>query len=353
MKRFSILIPMTLVALALTALLPSGLAAQDDPAPAAAPEGSPASPQIDETKTPWLKGVTIPNKPDHPSPVLKAEILMANGSPIPATLSEDVGVLMMVDTDIFAEKPPTEWNGQSLPNAQWAGQPSVRWFFDDVAKNQSTLASCSEQLPSNQMKVTPLNPCRKGGVTVTLARPMTYEESPGKVRRVFANSSTALNVRVTDITPPTSGLELSVGDQKGTFWAAENPPHKHPLPKMADVYLKGPLFSPTGQDEQVVVPGIELGDKMILTPDQGQLRLPKTGELKIQLALQDNEEVDAKSVTCGLCELADGKPVPVAGATGPTIDLAKVKLPAQPYIFIEAKDLTGNRQVLCIPVTVK
>jgi len=226
----------------------SGEACQDDEEapPIAATEGGGPPPKIDEQKTPWLKGVTIPTTPAHPSPLLKAEILMGDGSPIPASLTEDVAVLMMVSSDIFAEKPPESWQGKALPNAVWTGQASVRWFFDDSAKNESTMASCSEQLPGNQMKVTPLNPSRSGGVTVTLARPMKYEETPGRFRTVFANSSQGLNVRILDITPPTCGLEITCGTSQGTFWTVENPPHKFPLPKAADVCMR--VFCSTQQD---------------------------------------------------------------------------------------------------------
>lgn len=357
MKPFIPVLFALLFAIALNVLLPVGAVGQtadddtDEPE-TSAPVGETA-PGIDLDKTPWLKGVNIPPRPSYPAPVLPAEIVMADGKPVPATLTEDVTVLMAVDSEIFGERPPQEWNGQALPNAAWAGPAAVNWFFDDIGRNQSTMASCSEPLPANQMKVTPLDPTRLGGVTVSIARPLTYEESPGKIRKVFANASRGLNVRVTDITPPTCGLEITVGKQTGTFWCAENPPHGYPLPKKADVYLKGPLCSAAGEDEQVVVSDLELGAKMVLTAEQGAVRLPRTGEAKIKVILQDNDEVDGKTVRTGLCELVDGAPVPVPGTTGDSFDLSKIKLPAHPYLFVDATDLSGNRQVLCVPVLVK
>ncbi len=181
----------------LLVLLPAGSVGQttdddDDTSEAAAPAGE-TGPGIDVEKTPWLKGVNIPTKPSFPAPVLPAEITMADGTPVPTTLTEDVTVLMAVDSEIFGEKAPQEWNGQTLAKAAWAGPAAVTWFFDDIGRNQSTLASCSDPLPANQMKVTPLNPARLGGVTVSIARPMTFEETPGKTRKVFANASRGLN----------------------------------------------------------------------------------------------------------------------------------------------------------------
>ena len=113
------------------------------------------------------------------------------------------------------------------------------------------------------------------------------------------------------------------------------------------------MFNAAGQDEQAVATGLELGANMIVTPEQGKLLLPKNGVAKIKVMLQDNDKVDEKSLKFGLCEIAAGKIAPFGQSNPATIDLGKVKLPANSSIYVEAKDVSGNHQILCVPVVVK
>jgi hypothetical protein len=322
----------------------SVLLAQDTPAPAAAPQES-------TTTTPWLEGVTIPNKPAGPAPVFPVSIAMADGTPFPASFSEDIPILVVAYSDIFGEKAPDTWGGLTLANSQWTGQTSVTWFFDEVEKNKSTLASCEEVLPLNQMKVTPLDPTKKGAVTVTVSRPFKYEIAPGNYRTIFANGGKGMNVRVNDITPPVCGLEWSVEGKEGAVWTTEAPPHG-PLPKMSEVNAQGTLFSEKGENQNQVVAKMELGPNMILTSDQCQLFLPKNKEITVKMILQDNDQIDDKTVRCGVCEVNGTQIVPAGPENAAVLKLEAKWLPAKPYFYIEAKDRSGNHQRVCVPMKV-
>jgi len=313
---------------------------------------SPA-PTIDTGKTPWLEGVTIPNKPLDISPVVSADIAGENGNPFPATLTEDLPVLLTAISDIFAEKPPSSWKGTELQDAEWTGMPSVRWFFEDVRKNQSTLASVAEELPETQMKVTPLDPTLSGAVTITIARPMKYRTGPDSFKRTFVNASRSLCTVVSDITPPVCGLEIVAGGDSGMVYPVESPLHKHPLPKLANLICRGTLFGITGSDEHVTIEGIELGKRMIVPAERAALLLDKNAVITLKPLLQDNQQVDEKSVKFGISNGAGGAPALVGPANPAELNLAEIKLPERPYLFIEAADIAGNIQILYIPLKIK
>jgi hypothetical protein len=277
----------------------------------------------------------------------------ADGSPLPATLSEDIPILVTAQSEIFGEKPPTSWQDQPLNNPSWTGQTSIHWFFDDVGKNKSTIASCEEMLPSNQMKVTPLDPCLRGAVSVYVSRPFKYEATPGQFKTIFANGGHSVQLKVTDITPPTCGFEVSSAKKKGTIWTVEFPANKYPLPKSAQVFLRGNAFSADGSEVDKQIPGLELGPSMILDPTQCQLHFAKDAEISLKVVLQDNDKVDEKSLRFGLCEVANGQVVPIGDTNSPTIKPASLKIPEKPHLFIEAKDPSGNHQLLCVPVSFK
>jgi|GEM_PF-641037 len=316
-------------------------------------QGDKSASKIDPEKTPWLQGVTLPPVPVGPAPIYTVDISGVNGSPLPATLSEDIPIYLSAQSEIFGNTPPGSWKDQHLTNVEWSGATSIHWFFDDVRQNKSMLASCEENLPMNQMKVTPLDPCSKGAVSVFLSRPFKYEEKPGQLKTIFANGSKALHVKVTDITPPTCGLEVTSDGGKGIVWAVETPANKYPLPKTADVHFKGTVFSQAGTEVDSRVAGIELGTKMVLAADQCNLFLSKDKEINLKVVLQDNDRVDENSVKYGICEVVNNQPVLVGEANPTTIKPKSLKLPEKPYFFIEAMDPSGNHQVMCVPVTFK
>jgi len=310
-------------------------------------------PVIDTSKTPWLEGVNIPTKPPHVSPLVPVDIAGEGGNPVPATISEDIPILLTANSEIFGEKPPASWNGTDLPDAEWTGRASVRWFFDDVTKNRSTLASVSDELPENQVKVIPLDPTTSGAVTITIARPMKYRIAADRFTTTFVNASRSLSTIVTDITPPVCGLEISAGGESGTVYPVENPSHQYPLPKHADVICRGKLFGVAGDDESVTVEGIELGARMVVPPERAAVHLAKDAVVTFKPLLHDNLQVDEKTVRFGLCAGTGEKPA-LVGQENPTeLKLAEVKLPEKPFLFIEAADLAGNRQVLYIPMQIK
>jgi len=341
MKRFTLL---AVVLVALMVIPAPGLFAEEEGGP------EPSAPKIDEEKTPWLKGVTIPPFPPNVSPVIPAKIYGPDGGPIPATMSEDIPVLFTVDSEIFAEKPPTEFKGTQLLNGAWDGTPSVRWFFADIGKHRSTLASCTEILPKNQMKIMPLDPCPFGGISVTLARPMKYEYSPGRFRRAYVNSSIGANLAVTDITPPTCGIEIKGTTRQGSFWSVENPPNG-PAPKGADAFLRGSFLTQDGQDLEIVVRGLQL-DHMVVPGNQATILLPKDEELEIRLVLLDNDKVDEKTIHYGISDGAGDEPLPVGPVNPDRLKLSDLKLPEKAFFFIDSKDVSGNRQIFFVPVKV-
>ena len=48
-----------------------------------------AADKIDETKTPWLKGVTLDKVPNYITPVLPLKFYLKNGEKIPKVITED------------------------------------------------------------------------------------------------------------------------------------------------------------------------------------------------------------------------------------------------------------------------
>lgn len=321
--------------------------------PAQEPTAGAQAPAIDTAKTPWLEGVTIPTQPPHVSPLVPVDIAGENGGPVPATISEDIPILLTANSDVFAEKPPASWKGTDLPDAEWTGRPSVRWFFEDVGKNRSTLASATEDLAENQMKVVPLDPTLSGAVTITIARPMKYRIAPDRFRTTFVNASRSLSTVVTDITPPVCGLEIIVDGVTGTVYPVENPPHKHPLPKLSDVICRGKLFGLAGDDESVTIEGLELGTQMIVPADRAALQLSKGAVIGMKTLLQDNQQVDEKSVRFGISNGTGEKPALVGPENPAELKLAELPVPEKPFLFIEASDIAGNRQVLYIPIKIK
>jgi len=304
---------------------------------------------------PWLEGVTIGPHPTELSPVLPMKIYMENGEAIPATLTEDVPVTLVADTAIFAPEPPIEANGEVIPNPKWIRNAAVSWFFIDWETNKNTSASTSQQLALNQMVVTPLKPTGKGAITCHIGRKMRYDlPEPGKTKGTFANSSVAKDVRVLDITPPTCGLEISVKDgQSGTFWVAENPPNKYPLPKLADVYFSGALVKESDPDEIITVQGLELGLGMVVALEQAAINVPADAVLSIRVNGEDNYKLDSSKLKYGICSGAGGEPTPVSAINATEIALADLKIPEHPYLYIDASDTTGNRQVLFVPLKIK
>lgn len=309
-----------------------------------------AAPAIDEAKTPWLKGVSISPTPAFPAPVVQVELLTGDGGALPATMSEDVPVLLTVQSPVFDANPPAEWEGQPLANAQWAGQCSVNWFFEDLGKNKSTQASCSEPLPLNQMRVTPLDPTNQGAVTVYVSRPMRYETEPGRFRQIYVTGGRGVQSRVTDVTPPLCGLEITAGKGKATVFAVEAPAHAAPGQKTVEVVGKGTLLDQRNAERDLSLAGIELGPNGLVPGSNLTVYLPLTGKIKLQPIATDNDKIEDGSIRFGLCSYANGNVEPVGEPGVEEIDPAKLKIPSPAWLFIEAKDPSNNLGRLILPV---
>ncbi|NLF95708.1 MAG: hypothetical protein GX569_03155 [Candidatus Riflebacteria bacterium] len=304
---------------------------------------------------PWLEGINMPPHPEDLSPVLPLKIFMENGEVIPATLTEDVPITLVADTAIFDAEPPAEYNGTEIPNAKWSRNAAVSWFFIDWEKNKNVAASSTQQMALNQMVVTPLNPTGKGAITCHIGRKIRYTDPvTGKTRGTFANASVGHEARVIDITPPTCGLEIMVeGGRSGTFWVAENPPNKYPLPKMADVYFSGALVNEADPGAITTVQGVELGVAMVVKPEQAALNVPAGSVLKIKVNGEDNYKLDTAKLKYGICKNSSGEPIPVSAINASEIALADLELPEDPYLYVDASDVSGNRQVLYVPLKIR
>ncbi|HNX75153.1 MAG TPA: hypothetical protein PLM07_03825 [Candidatus Rifleibacterium sp.] len=315
--------------------------------------GAPAPAPVNLEKTPWLKGVEISPYPVDISPVIPLKIYAENSEPIPATMTEDVPLTVIAETSVFDEAPPAEYKGQAIPNPRWEENPAISWFFIDWEKNKNHMASVSEPLAANQMVIIPTTPTGKGAITCHIARKMRYDlEEPGRTKSTYANSSGAKDVRVLDITPPLCGLEISIENgPSGACWPVENPPDKYPLPKQADVYLSGALFNAADQD--ILIPGLELGSNMVVAAEQGSLNVSPKDKLHIKVIGGDNYKLDNAKLKFGLCNGAGGEPAPASPVNEEILDLGKLKLPETPFLYLDATDVAGNRQVMFIPVKIK
>ncbi len=313
-----------------------------------APQGAP-----DLEKAPWLKGVEISPYPVDISPVIPLKIYSPDGEPLPATMTEDVPFMVVADSAIFDVAPPSEYKGQEIPNPRWVEKPAISWFVIDWEKNVNSHAETQEILPLNQMVIVPTTPTGRAAITCHIGRRMRYDlPEPGRTKETFANSSGAKDVRVLDITPPECGLEISVKDgDSGAFWPVENPPNKYPLPKLADVYLSGALFG--AADKDILLQGLELGDNMVVAPEMGKVSLKANDVITLRVIGSDNYKLDNAKIKFGISNGAGGQPNPVGPVGESVIELEKLNLPEDPYLYIDATDTSGNRQVLFVPINIK
>ncbi len=303
-------------------------------------------------KTPWLEGVDLSPYPTDLTPTLPLAIYLENGDPIPATVTEDIPLILIADTTIFDKEPPTHANGQEIPNPRWDALTSVSWYFIDWEKNVNFIASVTPGLAANQMMVIPTTPTGRGAVTCHMARRLRYDApEPGRSKVSYANSSGGSDVRVLDITPPLCGLEITVeGGAAGSFWPVEFPPDKYPLPKFANIYFTGGLFG--AADKEIVVEGIELGANMVVDAKRVAVKVALDAKLNVRVIGGDNYKLDNTKLKYGVCSAAGGEPIPVGPINEEVIDLSTYELPDTTYLFIDATDTTGNRQVMFVPLIV-
>ncbi|MBF0405859.1 MAG: hypothetical protein HQM10_00780 [Candidatus Riflebacteria bacterium] len=301
----------------------------------------------------WLDGVTIPPKPSFPTPQYDLQVSLSDGNPVPATLSEDVGIVFTVNSEIFGENPPSTFDGSPLPSAEWAGKTSVKWYFEDITKNKSTPASSEYALQPNQMLIKPKDPTFQGAVSVFLSRPLRYEEYPGKFRRIFATAAKSSLTKITDITPPCPGMEITLeGAKEGRLWSAEEPPDKFPLPKTVDMFFSGSIFSEKEPETVKTISGLQLGEKMIIPEAEIVVNIKMENLITLKPVVSDNQQINEKTLKCGLCSLDSGEPSIVLENLPEKFPAEKVLAIKKPAFFVEVADVSGNKSSLYVAIRV-
>lgn len=314
--------------------------------------GAPLTEAIDETATPWLKGVEISPYPTDITPVLPMSFYLDDGSAIPATLTEDIPFMVTAESAIFDEAPPAADNGAEIPNPAWSDKPAINWHVIDWEQNTNIRCDTKKSISRNQMLVKPTFPTSRGAITCHIGRRMSYDAAePGRRKSTFANSSRAADVRVIDITPPTCGLEISVKNgSKGSFWVEEAPKDKYPLPKTADLVLEGALFGEEGFSH--VISGCEMGADITVEPEEACIRLSRSDTISLAVLGSDNYKIDSEKLKFGICSGAGGEPAPIGPQNSEEIDLSELELPRNLCAYVDASDTSGNRQVIFIPIKI-
>ena len=305
-------------------------------------------------KAPWLEGVTLEMVPSYITPVIPMKLYMENGEPIPDELTEDEPLVLHADSDIFFDEAPTKDRDMDIPNPLWENNPSVNWQVIDWETNKNTTCSDTPDLAPNQMVVIPTIPTSRGALTCFVGRRMGYDVvETGRRTNTFANSSAAKDVKIKDITPPTCGLQITIKDgPSGSVYPVENPPDHFPLPKTADLIVIGSIFN-GDPDYQAIVQGFVLGPDMIAPQDTFSVTINKDSVVSVAVIGQDNYKLDNDKLKYGICSGAGGEPTPVCQENQPEYDFSKIKIPENPYFYLDAYDVAGNREVLFIPINIQ
>ena len=309
-------------------------------------------------ETPWLEGVELDPVPKYITPVIPMKLYLQNGEKIPRTLTEDEPIDIQADSSIFFDEAPTRDNNLKveIPGPAWEDVPLINWRIINWESNRTT--SCKKiagQAP-NCMTVIPIMPTSKGALYCDVGRKMSYDVvETGKRKKTFANACAAFDVKIKDITPPTCGLDITVENGcGGSVYPVENPPNHFPLPKTADIIIKGSLFNKESDpDYEETVSGVVLGKDMIAPEEQGAILVERGDVIKITVTGDDNYKLDKEKTKYGICAGAGGEPTPICQENQPSYDLAGIKLPQNPYIYLDATDTTGNREILFVPIKIK
>lgn len=310
------------------------------------------APGIDVEKTPWLKGVNLPMRPIKFSPVIPMKLYGEKGNPVPKELTEDEPIILQADSGIFFD-PPVSYEGVDILDPKWEDNPSINWQVIDWEKNKNTTCRATSEVPINGMVVVPTSPTNRGAITCNVGRRMSYtERESGRTKCTFANSSMAANVKIKDITPPTCGLQITVKEgASGMVFPFENPPDHFPLPKTADLVIRGDLFN-CDSEEGTVIPGMVLGKDMIV-PEEGTLSVSKLDRIVLTVIGDDNYKLNNDKLRFGICNGAGGEPTPICDENQPEYNLFEINLQENPHIYLDATDMAGNREILFIPISVK
>ena len=309
---------------------------------------------VDLEKAPWLEGVEIEMVPTHITPVIPMKLYMENGEQIPKEITEDEPLTIQADSVIFFDEAPTRDRDMEISNPLWEANPSVNWQIIDWETNTNSTCSTTAGLAPNMMVVIPVSPTNRGALTCFSGRRMGYDNlETGRRTNTFANSSSAKNVKIKDITPPTCGLSITVVEgPSGTIYPVENPPDQFPLPKTADLIMTGSIFN-GDPDYQEIENGFVLGPDMIAPAEKATVQISQDSVVKIAVIGQDNYKLNTDKVKYGICNGAGGEPSPICQENQAEYDFSKIKVPENPHIYLDATDMAGNREVLFIPLIVK
>ena len=306
-----------------------------------------------DSDRPWMKGSEhIPVKPANPEPVVKMIISDEKGVMLPQEVTEDVPMIVTANSDIFFDDPITKSISDTyeFDQSQWIDKKAkALWFINDWANNKSYRARTNKELSLNQMEIVPTNPTEEGAISCFCSRKMSYVREDGRKIYCYATSSDMRGFKVKDITPPTCGLDITVVDGlSGRCWPVENPPNHYPLPKTADMYFSGSLFD--ASDDAKLVSGFELGGNMIVSKEDGGINLKKTDVIKVKVIGDDNYKLDTEKLRYGICAGAGGEPTPVSPVNAEEIDFSTFLIPENPFLYLDASDTAGNREILYIPL---
>lgn len=306
-------------------------------------------------KHPWLKGVSLPMVPTYITPVIPLDIYYGASEPFPKEISEDETITVTADSEIFFGEPPTEDRDMKILNPAWETKSAVvTWRVVDIGDNKSEKCDLRNDLPLNQMEITPLNPTDSGSIECFVARKMSYDnQETGERVKCFANATRGHLVKVKDITPPTCGLQITVkGGGSATISTVENPPNEFPLPKHADIIIQGDLIN--GDPEyQEVVQGFELGPEMVAPNEEAGVHISKKDIVSLAVIGDDNYKLNNEKIRYGICGAAGGEPVAIGEENQPEYDLSKMILPNTTFFYLVAEDMAGNKEVLFVPVIFK
>jgi hypothetical protein len=92
---------------------------------------------------------------------------------------------------------------------------------------------------------------------------------------------------------------------------------------------------------------------MVVKPRTGGVECAAGSVLKIKVNGEDNYKLDTAKLKYGICKNSSGEPIPVSAINASEIALADLELPEDPYLYVDASDVSGNRQVLYVPLKIR
>lgn len=311
--------------------------------------------ELYDPKRPWLTEFSdsLPNEQPNPAPLVFLDFSMADGSTFAPVFTEDVPVYLSVQSSLFDGAPPKTDRHYVMNYPEWtADKPVVIWYLADrFSKRSETIPSLPGVYP-DRMTIVPTTPTNRGILSCFANRRMSYYDESGQLCATDAQGSASRHIVVKDITPPLCGLSIKLSSGKtGSCWPVEFPKDKYPLPKTATVFATGSIFS-LEEGDFLEAPTIDLGMNMILD-EKFAIEVDKDTVMELTVVGGDNHQLDKSKIFFGVCSGAGGNPVPAYEPNISPIEFSRIKMPKQPYLYIDASDVSENRQVMYIPLIYK